>query len=203
MSYETDINNLALLEEQVDYDPSAELNPNLVVPDDTYLGELCLGKFGIEVKAPRSGGKPYLNVSVTGKIIKPGGKFDGFRVSGFIKSIVYETGTSPVHQMLKSCGKAAPASCTLKDLWKLIEDTLSGTPQCKLRTRWEASCKNSAGAENEYIRIRGMKNFPIGANGEHTPRVDVTLDNGEVVTLEARPTIVDFQPAGNTTAATY
>jgi hypothetical protein len=200
MSYDSDVNNLALLEESIEYDPSAELNPTLKVPDGTYLSELSLGKFGIEVNAPRSGGKPYLNVHVQAKIIQPGDRYDGFRVSGFIKTTDFGNGATPVHEMLKSCGSAAPAQQKLKDLWVLVESTLAGTPQCKVRTRWEASTKNSSGADSEYLRIRGMKNFPILANGSYSPFKTVTLDDGSEVQVEARETIVDFQPASQGTA---
>lgn len=197
----SDINNMDLMNEVVEYNPEAEYNPVLLVPDATYTVKLELGKGGTQLKKAKSTGKPYIDANISGTITDPGSKFDGFHVSGFYNSVVFASGASAIHQILKACGTPAPASCTLGDLQTLLTNTLAGGPTIQARTRWEGSTKNSEGAENAYIRVRGMKNFDQRADGSYNPFVTVTLADGSETTVEAKVVMVDFQPAPAANAA--
>lgn len=206
MSYESvNINNMNLRNEVISYDPDAELNSgSMTVPEGTYLIRLGYGKYGI--KDPATGesqpvaltttkaGKPQVQAAIEATIIAPGTKYDGFRVSGRVSSLVFEnSGTSAIHQLLKAVGTPAPAQGTLGDLENLVNAALQGGAQCNTKLRWEASTKNSDGS---YMRVKGMRKFPQRTDGTYDPNYNFSLADGSEVTVEARPEFNDFQPSG-------
>jgi hypothetical protein len=197
----SDISNMELMTEIVSYDPEAEYNPPSVVPDDNYIVTLALGKGGINAKKAKSSGKPYLDANIQATVQNPGGKWDGFHISGFYNSVVFTSGASAIHQLLKAAGAQPPSSCTLGELATLLTNTLAGSPTVQVRTRWEGSVKNSDGAEKDYIRVRGMRNFTQRADGNYDPYVKVQLADGSTATVEAKVVMVDFQPAPNGASA--
>lgn len=204
MSYEnTDINNLELRNEVVSYDPDAEFNPNLAVPDGNYLATLSHGKWGTGIKTSKAG-KSYVQSSVQATIVAPGTKFDGFRISGRVSSLIMpNTNTGLLQQMLKSVGTPVPANSTLGQIEDLTNAALNSGAQCFVRTRWEASTKNSEGTTgpDQYLRIKGMRKFPQKADGSYDPNFTFTLADGSEVTTEARPEFSDFQPSASGAAS--
>ena len=205
MNYENEanINDLQLLEEIVNYDPQAELNPTVRIPDGWYLMDLSLGSNGIKIR-PRSNGTSYLSVHVKGKVVAPGSKFDGYERTGFVSSIVFEKSkTSALHSLLSACGNAAPPQHSLGTLKSLVEETLAQTPQAQVRTKWEAGAKNP---EGKYITVlRGMKQFPQNSDGSYNPRAKYRWDandpNSEI-DLEAQENFADFKSAATASQAT-
>ncbi len=180
------ISDMALLDEPVDYNPDA-VPTSTKVPDGTYLMELSLGKFGVKPKATKAN-KAYVEAHVQGKVIAPGTKFDGFRVSGFLTSLEFADETSAIQQMLRICGnKSRPTTC--RELLAEVEDTLNANPQVLTKVRWEARAKDENGS---WKRVKGMKNFPTLPDGSHDPEIDIA---GEIV--EARETIYGFARGGN------
>src|SRR5579862_1682245 len=169
---------MTLYDEPVNYDPTAELNPTIKIPDGTRLMELSLGKLGIKPRP--KGGQPTYSVHLQGRIIAPGDKYDGYRVSGFIDSYVFaNSGTSTVHQLLKAVGaNTPPPGSPASALPAVIEQALAGLPQANVRTRWEASCKNSPGGSEPYVRLSGMTKFPQKADGTYSPFGVLTLSDG-------------------------
>lgn len=193
MSFDADINDLKLLDEVVSYDPEAELNPQIMVPDGRNLVEVSLGSKGVQVHAQQNG-KAYIDAHVRAKFIAPGTKYDGAVRSGFISSIVFEGGTSALHQLLKAVKSPAPQSCALSQLKALVEQALGGTPQCNTRTSWEAKWRNEETGkfDKNSFQIKGMKNFPLLPDGSYSPKA--MHNNVEQI---ARETFKDWQPIGN------
>ncbi len=184
----SDINNMNLLDETIEYNPEAESSGSSTkLPDGTYLMSLALGKFGIELKTTTEGKKPYIQVHVQGTVIDPGSQFNGFRASGTVSSIVFEDGTSVVTDLLKQAGTTPPASVTLRQLKEAVELALQANLQLLTRVRWEASAKTSSG---KWERVKGMKKFPQNPDGSYSPYVEI---DGE--TVEAYERIVGFPTA--------
>lgn len=183
----SDINNMHLLNEQIEYNPEAESSSSSVkLPDGTYLMSLALGKFGIDVKTTADK-KPYIQAHVQGVVIDPGGQFNSYRANGSISSLVFEDGTSAVTDLLKRAGTPAPATVTLGDLKALVETALQANLQLQTRVRWEAKAKDSSG---KWQRVKGMKKFPQNPDGSYSPYVEI---DGE--TVEAYEQIVGFPSA--------
>jgi hypothetical protein len=189
----SDINNQALYDEPMTYDPTAELNPTQKIPDGWYLMELGLRK---EATLKPIGQQPCVEANVMGTIIAPGDKINGFRVSDFISSYIFESsGTSTLHRLLTAVGNPAPATQSARQLQAQVDSTFQQPGQGRARIRWEASVKNSDGATPAYLRVRGMKHFPQNPDGSYSPFVDFTLGDGTVVNVEAKEKFVDFKPA--------
>ena len=193
----SDVNNLQLADEIVNYNPTAELNPSSKIPDGWYLMEVSAKSEPI-MKA--IGQQPCVEVNVQGKIVAPGEKIDGFRTSGYVNSYIFQRGDSGgvslLHALLKAAGMPAPPSSTLGQLQQLTAQTLGGTPQVRARIRLEASTRNSEGGTPSYLHLRGMKNFP-------DDNVAVfTLADGTTVTKEGREQFVDFKPTAAGASAT-
>jgi hypothetical protein len=210
-----DINNLALTDEPMEFTPEADLNPSLLVPDGTYLADITFGKLA-QFTTNRDGepfvdgnGKPYFKVHVSAKIVDPGGKYDGFYVSGFLSSNIRKNiqgeSTSEVINMVKGItGHTVPAGTGQATLSAMVADCLANGCQAYIRTRWEALTRNSetdaAGnpvpAKAKWITVKGMKKFPKATYGDgYSPVVEVELADGTITRLEAREAIVDFAPA--------
>lgn len=181
------INNMQLLDEPIAYNPEAETSGITKIPDGTYLMELSLGKFGIQVKKSAKG-DIYLDTHVQGKIVDPGGRYDNFRASGFITSNAFDDGTSPIQQFLKRAGDTNPYA-TARELLAAVETNLNGVPQIYTKLRWEAKGKDNNG---KWQRAKNMKVFPLRPDGSHDPFIELP---GVDEPCEARETIYAFAAA--------
>lgn len=195
---EGNISNMALYDEPVDLDLTAEQEPQgfAKIPDATYLMELSLGKNGVNVKKSQAG-RIYVEAHVRGRIIAPGTQYDGLHASGFVTNIPFkdkasgnDSKVSVLQQLLKLTGWSGSIS-TQGELAQAVEQTLSASPQVHARTRWEASAK----VNGKWERVSGMRKFPQNADGSYSPFADI---GGEEV--EARENIVGFYAGNGATA---
>ena len=170
--------------EPIEYNPTAQPESSKI-PDGTYLMELSLGKNGITGFV--ANGKVQVKAHVEGRIISPGDRYDGWRASGYLTSMQFKDGTSPLQQMLFHAGCVASATTDV-ELADLVRQTLDGSPQLRAKLRWETkSVKDDKG---NWQQVRGMKKFPQRADGSYDPFVVVAGEE-----LEAYPTIYGFAAA--------
>lgn len=190
MSQNETISNMNLLDDPIEYNPTAKQESSKI-PDGTYLMSLTLGKYGTSTFAAQ--GKPCVKAHVEGKIVAPGTRYDGWKASGFLTSLQFKDGTSPLQQLLFRAGSTA-AIASARELITAVEETLGGTPELNCKVRWETKgIKNQD--TGKYVQFRGMKAFPQEEDGTYKPEIEVEI-NGSVEVLEAYPTIYGFAAKG-------
>lgn len=190
MSQNESISNMNLLDDPIEYNPTAKQESSKI-PDGTYLMSLSLGKYGTSTFAAK--GKPCVKAHVEGKIVAPGTRYDGWKASGFLTSMQFSDGTSPLQQLLFRSGSTA-AVASARELITAVEETLAANPEVNCKVRWET--KGIKDQESgKYIQIKGMKNFPQNEDGSFDPYVHVDV-NGSTEELEAYPTIYAFAAKG-------
>ena len=186
-----DINDLDLLNEPVEVDGSVNsdefFTPQL--PDDgDHLVTIALGDRGIKVarqKDKATGnrtGKGFLNVHLALTLVDDAGNKQGM-VFDNPTSVVFSSGTSPLHVILDLAGDPAPASSTLGELKAHAELVFAQNPKIVVTTQWLAQVKNANG---EYQDVKkGQKNFPLLENGKYSPEITVPK-TGETVNAQAK-----------------
>ena len=190
MSYDSTIND-ALLDQQVSYDPDAELNA-LNLPDDgMHIATLEVGRDGVQVKQTKKSGA-FIQAHVMARIQEPGASYDKAVAFDRPSSVILTNGTSFLHSMLKAGGDPAPSSTSLRDLQAQTKQFLAGKPQVKVRTRWEGSViKGVENGKKFYeVVLKGQRSFPQNPDGTYNPRF--TYNGQEGV---AQVSITDYQPA--------
>lgn len=196
-----------LWDEQLEgYDPSAE-DSFQKTPEGTYNMTLSPGQFEPSVRKSKAG-NAYVQVHVQGIISQPGSPFDGRKCTGFISSMVFDSGTSLLTTMLKRCGLTAPRGATLGQLRDLANQALNGGNTIPVKLRWEAKQKLSTGTT---IYIRGTKvttkdtsdysyTYLRDNQGNLLPEIEFTDKTGAVdvtETIDAFETIAGFPEQRN------
>lgn len=207
----------ALLDQEVEYDPSVE-NPwdaPAPPPDGKHSVILSLGRSStggdpiIVARRRKEGetkdnatGEAYLMVPVVAKINEPGEAYDKLLVFDNAFSMIGRNGTSRIHEILKVVGDPAPKACSLRQLKELIEAALSGNASCIVETEWEASCEDPRKpGSKEYITVKkGMRNFPKNSAGEYIPQIEYLYTDAsgasQSVMVPARAQIRGYYPIG-------
>lgn len=193
MSELSSLSENELLQESYNYDPDAELNPNVMVPDGWNLASLKLGKRGIKVRAGKGGA--FLLAHIVAQVQAPGQRYDKRTLNDNAMSIVFESsGTSPLHVLAKLTGFPVPSRGTLEELKQAITNGLASEPQVRIRTRWEAQINHGTQVAPDYETLaKGMSQFPQAADGTFVPYVEF-----EGTRVDARERIVDFKSASAT-----
>ncbi len=194
MSY-PNVNDADLLNQRVEYDPEAELNEINLAPDGYHTLNVELGRDGITVGKTKNG-QAFIQAHIMARVVAPGETFDKSVIFDRVSSIVFDSGTSPLHQFLKATGNPAPASSTLQELKDHTLQVLAGKPQVSGRTRWIGSVQtgtSSDGKKTYEDKLKGMRNFAQNPDGTYNPRFTVSV-NGRDVEGVAQIKITDWQP---------
>jgi len=195
-----DINDLALLEEQVEVTSGA--NPedffSIALPDDgTHTAVLHLGDRGISVGRQRASdgqktGAAFLNVHLQARILGEDRK-EGLSVFDNPTSIVMQSaGTSKLHVILDLLGSSAPSPCSLGELKSHVEQVLAQSPQIGITTVWEAQVNRGSKEKPDYQTVaKGQKRFPSVLDSEGNPTGKFTPEvqdprSGEIVKAQVR-----------------
>jgi hypothetical protein len=136
------------------------------VPDGEYVVTLSLGdKEAITKRTSGKSGKDYYQVRVVAKIVDPTGKVDGRYVFDRVNTVIFGNSRSTrVAGVLQALGIMAQPSDAVQAAQ--LAKALKGSPQCRIKTRWETQCKNG---EGKYITLfKGQKNHPVLEDGSHS-----------------------------------
>lgn len=190
------LNNTNLWDTEVTYDEGAELNQQNLVPDNVQpVVTWKVGPRGFSDPKKDKNGNAFFKVSLQGNVVAPGTYYDNLAIFYEPTSIIFSSGTSAIHAMLKAFGQAAPQRCSLGELKNRVEGALAGSPQTKVRGVWEGSIQdgtNEATGKAKYkVVVRGMKKFPQRADGTHNPAIEI---DGQ--TVNARYEVKEILPLG-------
>lgn len=163
-------------------DPSKDIN---VVPPPpkagNYVVQWELGEKGIEAKASAKMGS-FLVVPLVGHIILEGSEYHNYKVQDWLTSI-YSTlkQNSPTHDFLYKLGVNVPQSLSLRELQKLLEETLAGKPIGTATIEWKLSEKNPsdprADKKTGYVSLANrMEQFPRNPDGTRQHFVTSKVD---------------------------
>lgn len=188
-----DINDLELLNEEIEYNPEAELTGPRPIPPETErpVVRLKLGEKGFlgvrRTERRRDGSSAtFIQFQVQATVIAPGKPWDGAVLFDNPSSMIFGE-TSALHRLLKAVGRSVPTRTTLRRLKEEVEEALASEPLCRVSGRWEARAKDASG--NYKTVLSRMRSFPQAADGTYVPEVIV---NGERV--RARFVIRDYFP---------
>jgi hypothetical protein len=192
-----DLNDMAIWDEEVVYDPTAELNQTNLPPDDRkHLVVWTLGRDGIGVpKRTQSGA--FFTTHLQGKIVAPGEAYDGMVIFDRPTSIVFKSGTGKLQAWLKSVGQPAPGRCSLGELKARVTAALAGSAQGRVRGQWVASVQD--GEETNPTTGKTYKKYKDVAkgmkSGAFAQRPDGTFNPSiehDGVTVTAQFTVRDY-----------
>jgi len=188
-----DLNDLSLWDQEVEYNPEAELTTSVIPPDDKrHVVKWKLGSRGIGEPKKSANGKVFFSAHLQGNIVAPGEYYDNAAIFDQLTSIVFESGTSGMHAWLKGIGQPAPGRCSLGELKQRVMDALASEPMCRVRGRWEASVKTGTNSNGKAIyetKLKKMRNFPQLADGRYNSEVDI---DGQ--TVRAQFAVQDYLP---------
>jgi len=189
------MNDTNLWDEEVQYDPEAELQRNNLPPDDIkHLMVFKLGPKGFSDPKKDKNGRAFFHVHLQGNVIAPGMYYDNLAAFDNATSIVFEGGTGRLQVWLKAIGQAAPTRCSLGELKHRVEAALASQPQCRVVGRWEWSVPtgetSKTGKDVYKAVLMGMRNADKRADG--TPNPIKVIDGVEV---SAQFQITNYLPA--------
>lgn len=160
------------------------------VPDGEHIATLALGNRGF-TSGKTSQGTAYVMAHIEARVQAEGQAYDNFPVFDNVSSLVFEnSGTSKMAGVFKAAGETVPARVSLREFAQAFGKMLTGNPQVKVTTRWEAFCPDCEGKNGKQGKVvmRGQKKFPEGKHTVECP------DCGASLTAQAKP--VKYAPRG-------
>lgn len=161
---------------------------NVVVPPPKageYIVQWELGEKGIEGRSSKKVGS-FLLVPLVGHIVLEGSEYNNYQVQDWITSI-YSTlkQNAPTHDFLYKLGVNVPQSVSLRELQKILEETLAQKPFGTVLLEWKLSEKNPsdprADRKTGYVTLKNrMDQFPRNPDGTYQNWIDSKVDGSKL-----------------------
>lgn len=191
---------LELLEQQEleGFRPEADANASLPpIPAGNYQARVTYAndnepdKIWVKKQQDASkGGKTYYMTQLRLETVGNGGEFDGRTMSFYASTLVFKgSGTTSIQQVLQPLGfgeQLMTRTRTVKTQIDLLNEALEGGQALVgIKVDWEAQVYDKEKDETTFGPIRGMKKFPLDANGNPAPEIFKDLKGRETPTGEA------------------
>jgi hypothetical protein len=120
------------------------------------------------------GGKKYHAAMLRIETVGNGAEFDGRVMQFFASTLVFKgSGTTSIQQVLQPLGfgeRLMTMTKTARTQIELLNEALEGGQALiGVKVDWEAQVYDKEADETTFGPVRGMKRFPLDANGQHCP----------------------------------
>ena len=164
-----------LPDDEYEFDPDADAFAGPApLNDGEHIVTLKLSNQGV-ISGVSGKGVPYTMVNIEATVTDEGDAQNNYKVFDSASPSVSEfTGTSRIAGIMQVLGADIPARGKQSDLVRAFVDTLNGSPQCKVTTKWEGFCADCPNPKKDgalgLVVVRGQRNFPEGKHSVACPK---------------------------------
>ncbi len=181
------------LKEAQQYDPEADYNAYVVVPELDDAGNVIEYQLRLELGENRfkekrmyfkrdKNGDPFGILRVDMSIVQPGGQFDKSRLKAeYMNTIMRQRGkekTSAIINLCRLLKSPMPKGLSLAEQGTYTEKLLAGAPILSGTVQWTAYCGN---CEEDVKELTGERNWPEAEGGGHIAKAECPTCNTDLV----------------------